>query len=153
MHFQLAEFKTTNTTVLSLCLKRTFGSKSAAQLHWPSHKHSTHNAGSFCNRVDSEFVGKNKCINWAFSTNTSHACTAKIALGKLDPWGFPSVYEDSSAWPGTTNSTWVTLDVTDHTSPKPPSVSARLSDTLFDVRLLTRTCISVIVWSLQSLIP
>lgn len=57
--------------VLILCMKGTFGSKSATKLHWPSHKHSAHYAGSLSNTEwVLNWLGRTKRINRALSTNT-----------------------------------------------------------------------------------
>lgn len=72
--------------VAILRLKGTFGFKSATKLHWPSHKHPAHYAGSLSNTEwVLNWLGRTKCINGALSTNVGHACTVTMALVKLDP--------------------------------------------------------------------
>lgn len=77
-----------DTIVAILCLKGTFGSKSAAELHWPGHKNAAHYAASLFN---TEWVlnclGRTKSINRTLGINPGHACSVKMALVKLDPWG------------------------------------------------------------------
>ncbi len=145
------EFKTMNITVAILCLKGTFGSKSASKLHWPSHKHSAHYAGSLSN---TEWVLKRlwrtKCINQALSTSTGHACSVEMALVKLDPWGLlNSVFQNNTRQRGRTGYHW----------PLNSPAALKACVCLFDARvsacacLPPCACIWFIVWSFQSLIP
>lgn len=112
-----------NTMAPILCLKGTSGSKSATKLHWPSHKHSAHYAGSLSNTEwVLNWLGRTKCINWALCTNTGHACSVKMTLVKLDSEGFLMLFSIClhvwmwkvlSPQHRTSHSRGVTLDITD----------------------------------------
>lgn len=114
-----------------LCLKGTFGSKWVTKLHWPSHKHSAHYAGSLSNseRV-LNWLGRTKCTNWALYTNTNRACSVKMALAKLNSGGFLMLFPYvcmcecgqsylHNAWQHTAEgSQWISLTSEQSHSPK-----------------------------------
>lgn len=83
MKLSFTEFGTMNTIGPILLLIETFGSGLTTKLHWPSHKHSAHYAGSLSNTEwVLNWLERTKHINWALCTNTGHASSLKMALVK-----------------------------------------------------------------------
>lgn len=110
-----------------------------------------------------DWLGKDKIYQQALSTNTGHACSVKMALVKLDPWGFLNavfhllacVNVDSPIC--ATHSSGVTLDIADLWMAPQPServfVWCTFASVCLCVCLHTCACIWFIVWSLQSFNP
>lgn len=66
----LTAFKTMNTMVAVLCLRRTFGSQSATKLHWPTVPNMQSTVlVHYVTRVAFGLVGKDKTYQRALTTN------------------------------------------------------------------------------------